>query len=407
MTIPITTAISTMMINIIVIITGIGWHEARIPTIATMVPRGGFSWVTAKMKKEINIPLCTTNRINAPETAEDILASGSADLISMARPFLADPLFMNKAREGKSEEINTCIGCNQACLDHTFSGKHASCLVNPRAGHETSLLINPISPGTQQHLAVVGAGPAGLAFATTAASRGHKVTLFDKESQIGGQFNMAKKIPGKEEFYETLRYFDKQIALTGVDLKLNTPVTVDTLKGYDAVILATGVLPRAVKIPLAAGIEEGKCRVNVVSYVDVLKNNAFVGDRVAVIGAGGIGFDVSDFLTHVHDDKHAEGVSPLPMVDEAAVNAYIKDWGIDTSINTGGVFRKEKKDKTEKITIKPESPAARKVFLLQRKKGKIGAGLGKTTGWIHRMVMKKRGVEEMDGCNYIEVRIYI
>eukprot|EP00596_Hydrurales_sp_CCMP1899_P005150 CAMPEP_0119037778 /NCGR_PEP_ID=MMETSP1177-20130426/6280_1 /TAXON_ID=2985 /ORGANISM="Ochromonas sp, Strain CCMP1899" /LENGTH=716 /DNA_ID=CAMNT_0006999457 /DNA_START=272 /DNA_END=2422 /DNA_ORIENTATION=- len=387
-----------------IINTGIGWHEARIPTIATMVPRGGFSWVTAKMKKEINIPLCTTNRINAPETAEDILSSGSADLISMARPFLADPFFMNKASEGKAEEINTCIGCNQACLDHTFSGKHASCLVNPRAGHETSLIINPTLPGKQQHLAVVGAGPAGLAFATTAASRGHKVTLFDKESQIGGQFNMAKRIPGKEEFYETLRYFNKQIALTGVDLKLNTPVTVETLKGYDAVILATGVLPRQVKIPLASNIVEGKGRVNVVSYVDVLKNNAFVGERVAVIGAGGIGFDVSDFLTHVHDDKHTEEGGPLPMVDEAAVNAYIKDWGIDTSINTGGVFKKEKKDKTAKISINPDSEkAARKVFLLQRKKGKIGAGLGKTTGWIHRMVMKKRGVEEMDGCKYIEV----
>jgi 2,4-dienoyl-CoA reductase (NADPH2) len=227
-----------------IINTGIGWHEARVPTIATMVPRGAYAWVTKKMRGEISIPLCTTNRINAPGTAEDILASGSADLVSMARPFLADPSFMKKAAEGRADEINTCIGCNQACLDHTFSGKHASCLVNPRAGHETSLKIEPVAAGRKQRLAVVGAGPAGLAFSTTAASRGHDVTLFEKDTKIGGQFNMAKLIPGKEEFYETLRYFQKQLTLTGVNVKLGTVATPETLKGFDAVVIATGVLPR-------------------------------------------------------------------------------------------------------------------------------------------------------------------
>jgi len=287
-----------------IINTGIGWHEARVPTIATMVPRGAFSWVTKKMKQEggLTIPLCTTNRINAPETAEGILRDGSADMVSMARPFLADPDFVNKAMAGKADEINTCIGCNQACLDHVFTSKRASCLVNPIAGYESSLKIVPLSStssssSSKKRIAVVGGGPAGLACATTAARRGHDVTLFEKEGDIGGQFNMAKQVPGKEEFYETIRYFRRMLSLTNVNVKLNTVATAETLKEFDAVVLATGVLPRQVNIPQKGS---GSGKVKILSYVDVLKHRAQVGNKVAVIGAGGIGYDVSDFLTHIH-----------------------------------------------------------------------------------------------------------
>lgn len=386
-----------------IINTGIGWHEARVPTIGTMVPRGAFAWVTKKLKGEVSIPLCTTNRINAPDTAEDILASGAADMVSMARPFLADPEFVKKAMEGRADEINTCIGCNQACLDHVFASKRASCLVNPRACHETTLNALPVSSAEKQKIAVVGAGPAGLACATTAASRGHSVTLFEKEVAIGGQFNMAKLVPGKEEFYETLRYFKKMLQLHGVDVKLSTEASVESLKDFDAVVLATGVLPRRVKIPnksTTAG------RVNVVSYVDVLRHSAPVGKRVAVIGAGGIGFDVSDFLTHSDDAHHVRpteaGVPPA--VDTEAVEHFLRDWGIDKSIEKGGLLgRPDIRREAPPIPATAATPAARKVYLLQRKEGKVGAGLGKTTGWIHRATLKKRAVEEMSGCAYVEV----
>ena len=274
-----------------IINTGIGWHEARIPTIATKVPRAAFTWVTAKFRKELSIPCITSNRINTPEVAEEVLLRGDADMVSMARPFLADPLFVEKAAAGKSDEINTCIGCNQACLDHVFSGKLTSCLVNPRACHEAEIIISDAS--NKKKLAVIGAGPAGLSFATTAASRGHDVTLFDSSNEIGGQFNIAKQVPGKEEFYETIRYFGKQIELTGVNLQLNTRVSADDLNAgdYDEVILATGIVPR---MPEIEGIENSK----VLNYLDVLKFKKPVGKKVAVIGAGGIGFDVSEYLCH-------------------------------------------------------------------------------------------------------------
>lgn len=382
-----------------IINTGIGWHEARIPTIATMVPRGAFSWVTERMRAEIDIPLITTNRINTPEVAESILAAGQADMVSMARPFLADSHMIKKAMEGRADEINTCIGCNQACLDHIFLSKRASCLVNPRACHETTLKILPVEEGKKQRIAVVGAGPAGLACATTAAERGHAVTLFEKSSQLGGQFNMAKKIPGKEEFYETIRYFNKQLELLEVDVRMNTEASADDFREFDSVVVATGVMPRAVPLSSSSG---GK--VKVVSYVDVLANDVEVGDSVAVIGAGGIGFDVSDFLTHVHDEAH-EPAAPLsedptatpnlPYVDKHAVDMFLKDWGVDKTIQVpGGLLKKDKKDS-------PTKP--RKIFLLQRKPGRLGKGLGKTTGWIHRSTLKNRGVENIGGCKYVDV----
>ncbi len=296
-----------------IINTGIGWHESRIPTIATSVPRGAFTWVTKKMKEEISIPLITSNRINMPETAEKILSDGDADMISMARPFLADPEWVNKAAEEKTDEINTCIGCNQACLDHVFEQKVASCLVNPRACHETELVYEQTT--NKKKIAVIGAGPAGLSAATIAAQRGHVVTLYDADNAIGGQFNMAKKIPGKEEFYETLRYFNKQILLHKVTLKLNTKVSVDDLQksDFDEIIVATGIKPRVLKIE---GIEHEK----VLSYIDVLKHKKPVGKRVAVIGAGGIGFDVSEYLSH-------KGESTSLNID-----AWLKEWGIDKTI---------------------------------------------------------------------------
>jgi 2,4-dienoyl-CoA reductase (NADPH2) len=353
-----------------IINTGIGWHEARVPTIATMVPRGGFAWVTQKLMGEVSIPLITTNRINTPEVAEDILASGCADMVSMARPFLADPEFVNKAAAGRADEINTCIGCNQACLDHIFQGKLTSCLVNPRACRETE--FNPVPAATPKRLAVVGAGPAGLAFATAAAARGHAVTLFDAAGEIGGQFNVAKKIPGKEEFHETLRYFARRLELTGVTLRLNSRVQADDLKGFDEVILATGIAPRLPAIP---GIEHPK----VLNYLDVLKHGKPVGRSVAIIGAGGIGFDTAEFLTH-------EGTSPS--LDTAA---FMREWGVDMSGETAG-------------GLSPQGPqphpSPRQVYLLQRKTSKVGEGLGKTTGWIHRESLKMKRVQMVSGVSY-------
>ena len=355
--------------------TGIGWHEARIPTIATKVPRAAFTKVTAKLRGEIKIPLITTNRINTPEVAEQVLAEGDADMVSMARPFLADPDFVNKAAEGRSDEINTCIGCNQACLDHTFGGKLTSCLVNPRACHETEL--NYIATVQVKKIAVVGAGPAGLAAATVAAERGHQVTLFDSASEIGGQFNVAKRVPGKEEFFETLRYFKRKLETTGVDLRLNTRVSGDELSkgGFDEVILATGIAPRTPAIP---GIEHAK----VINYLDAILERKPVGQRVAVIGAGGIGFDVAEFIIH-----QGEATS-------LSREAFWKEWGIDSDLQArGGVAG---------IKAEPHAPA-RQVFLLQRKKSKVGDGLGKTTGWIHRAGLKNKQVQMLNSVEYLKV----
>ena len=358
-----------------IINTGIGWHEARIPTIATKVPRGAFTKVTAKLRGEVSIPLVATNRINTPEVAERALAENDADLISMARPFLADPEFVNKAAAGKADEINTCIGCNQACLDHTFSGKLTSCLVNPRACHETEL--NYIATTAVKKIAVVGAGPAGLAAATVAAERGHQVTLFDSASEIGGQFNVAKLIPGKEEFYETLRYFGNKLKSTGVNLQLNQRVNAQELiaDGFDEVILATGIVPRVPDIP---GIDHPK----VLSYLDAILGRKPVGQTVAVIGAGGIGFDTAELLTHSGASSSLD-----PQV-------FWKEWGIDLGLNArGGVAG---------ILPQPEA-AARQVYLLQRKKSKVGAGLGKTTGWIHRAGLRDRHVEMLAAVEYLRI----
>ncbi|WP_313519771.1 NADPH-dependent 2,4-dienoyl-CoA reductase [Pseudomonas sp.] len=355
--------------------TGIGWHEARIPTIATKVPRAAFTKVTAKLKGEVSIPLITTNRINTPEVAEQVLAEGDADMVSMARPFLADPEFVNKATEGRSDEINTCIGCNQACLDHTFGGKLTTCLVNPRACHETEL--NYIATSAVKKIAVVGAGPAGLSAASVAAERGHRVTLFDAASEIGGQFNVAKRVPGKEEFFETLRYFKRKLETSGVELRLNARVGVEELVagGYDEIILATGIAPRTPAIP---GIDNPK----VISYLDAILGRKPVGQRVAVIGAGGIGFDVSEFITHQGNSTSLDR------------DAFWHEWGIDTALEArGGV-----------AGIKADVPApARQVFLLQRKKTKVGDGLGKTTGWIHRTGLKNKQVQMLNSVEYLEV----
>lgn len=356
-----------------IINTGIGWHEARVPTIATMVPRGGFAWVTKRLMGKVNIPLITTNRINMPEIGDKIIEDGCADMVSMARPFLADAEFVVKAETNRTDEINTCIGCNQACLDHTFQMKTASCLVNPRACHETIWQYLPTK--NKKKIAVVGAGPAGLATATIAAQRGHEVHLYDAASEIGGQFNMAKQIPGKEEFYETIRYFNKQIELTGVHLHLNTLVNPDFLKNqnFDEVILATGVSPRTPKI-------EGIEHPSVLSYIDVLKNKKPVGKRVALIGAGGIGFDVAEYLAQEGESTSLD------------TQAFMQEWGVDMAYQKGGALTKPHPEK---------SP--RTIYLLQRTKGKIGGKLGKTTGWIHRSSLKMKKVETIDGVTYEKI----
>ena len=352
-----------------IINTGIGWHEARVPTIAASVPRAAFAWVTRKLKGHVGIPLCTTNRINAPEVAEQVLADGCADMVSMARPLLADPDFVRKAAEGRADEINSCIACNQACLDHAFQGKLASCLVNPRACHETELSYRAAS--TRKRIAVVGAGPAGLAASTTLAARGHDVDLFDEAAEIGGQLNMAKRIPGKEEFHETLRYFRRRIELLGVRLHLGERATAGKLAegGYDEIVVATGVVPRDPKIP-------GQDRPEVLSYVDVLLHARPVGPRVAVLGAGGIGFDVAEFLSH---DREAG----------TELSRWMEEWGVaDPEEARGGLGRGCPR------------PSPRRISLLQRKPGRPGAALGKTTGWIHRATLKMKNVEMLGGVNY-------
>ncbi|EDY87601.1 2,4-dienoyl-coa reductase [gamma proteobacterium HTCC5015] len=353
-----------------IINTGIGWHEARVPTIVTSVPRGAFTWVTQRMKEHVDLPLITTNRINDPKVAEDILARGDADMVSMARPFLADPDFVKKAEEDRAEEINTCIGCNQACLDHIFVGKRSTCLVNPRACYETELVAKPATH--KKRVAVVGAGPAGLSASTTLAQRGHEVTLFDADDKIGGQFNIAKQIPGKEEFYETLRYFDVLLKKEGVEVKLNTKVAAnDLLKaGFDEVILATGIVPRVPKIP---GVDHKK----VLSYIDVVVHKKPVGEKVAIIGAGGIGFDVAELLVH-------EGTSPSLDIEK-----FNEEWGVDTDYENRGALDKPK----------PEAPA-RQVVMLQRKESKMGKGLGKTSGWVHRASLKMKQVQMITGASY-------
>ena len=358
-----------------IINTGIGWHEAQIPTIATKVPRAAFTWVTARFRKELSVPVITSNRINTPEVAEEVLARGDADMVSMARPFLADPDFVIKAQENRADEINTCIGCNQACLDHVFSGLMTSCLVNPRACHETELHI--VATTDVKKIAVVGAGPAGLSAATTAASRGHQVTLFDSASEIGGQFNIAKQIPGKEEFFETLRYYGRQIELTGVDLQLNSRVTAEQLNngGFDEVIIATGISPR---MPAIEGIHHPK----VMDYLDVIGAKKPVGQKVAIIGAGGIGFDTAEYITHSGESTSQN------------IPAFMKEWGIDMTLGS--------RSGTEGITAHPE-PSPREVYLLQRKSTRVGKGLGKTTGWIHRAGLTMKGVRMMPGCDYSHI----
>lgn len=354
--------------------TGIGWHEARIPTIATKVPRAGFTWVTAKIKPHVSIPVISSNRINTPEMAEYVLTSGQADMVSMARPFLADAEFVNKASQGLAHHINTCIACNQACLDHIFNGKVASCLVNPRACRETEFPAIQIQQ--VKKIAVIGAGPAGLSFALTAGQYGHEIHLFERQNQLGGQFNLAKTIPGKEEFYETLRYFNEQFALyDNIHLHFNTDVTAEQLQhaDYDEIVIATGIVPRQLDI-------EGITHPKVVSYLQVLQNKVEIGEKVAIIGAGGIGFDVAEYLSH-------QGVSASLQPD-----LFYREWGIDVNYQqAGGLMPAEQ----------PSNP--RQIYLLQRKATPVGANLGKTTGWIHRAGLKKRQVQMLSGVEYLKI----
>ena len=352
-----------------IINTGIGWHEARVPTIATMVPRAAFAWVTRRLKGKVGIPLIATNRINDPAVAEELLARGDGDMVSMARPFLADADFVVKAAEGRADEINTCIACNQACLDQIFTRKIASCLVNPRACHETMIVVKPAA--VKRRVAVVGAGPAGLACATTAADAGHQVTLFEAAAEIGGQFNLARRIPGKDEFAETLRYYRRRIERSGVRLELGRRVGAGDLEGFDHIVLATGIVPRT---PVVPGIDHPK----VASYTDIVMGVREAGKRVAIIGAGGIGFDVGEFLTH------------HPGHDET--DEYCVEWGIDTEYRQRGGIR------SADGRVPP-----RELWLLQRKPGKVGEGLAKTTGWIRRTLLKKRGVTMIPGVEYTRI----
>ena len=359
-----------------IINTGIGWHEARIPTIATMVPRGGFSWVTKKLMGEVSIPLITTNRINTPEIANQIIKDGHADMVSMARPFLADPDFMNKAQAGLSEEINTCIGCNQACLDHVFKGKIASCLVNPYACYET--ILKPTNNFIAKKVAVVGAGPSGVSCAIEAAKLGHEVHLFDRQSEIGGQFNLAKIIPGKEEFHETIRYFEVMLKKYNVKLHLNTLVDPELIESesFDEVVVSSGIKPRKLDL-------EGAELPHVLNYMEALKNQSKIGNKVAIIGAGGIGFDVAEAISHSADDS------------QISVSQFMKKWGVDhDNEERGGLI--------EPVDISGVT-SRRNITLMQRKETKLGAGLGKTTGWIHRASLKNAGVEMLNGVEYQKI----